>query len=70
MASRASRDFNQIAKRVVDVATGQIAETPQAKPTGRGKGGNARAAAMSPERRNEVARKAAQARWHKHATAV
>ena len=69
MARRASRDFNQIAKRVVDVATGQIIEPSRAKPPGKAKGGNARAAGMSPERRSEIARKAAAARWHKHPAA-
>lgn len=66
------RDFSQAAKLVIDVATGQVEDrepTPQeqgkdpaAAALGR-KGGKARAAQMSPERRAEIARKAAKSRW-------
>lgn len=68
------RDPNQLAKRIIDIATG---ETPDRDPTpeeegkdpaavelGR-KGGKARADAMSPERRAEIAKKAAAKRWSK-----
>ncbi len=70
------RDFSQAAKLVVDIASGQIADrelTPeeQGKDTAavaRGrkgglKGGKARAASMSEERRTEIARRAAAKRW-------
>lgn len=64
------RDPNQLAKRVVDIATGQSDETnEELRPMsvlGRegGKlGGVARARALSPERRAEIARAAAAARW-------
>jgi general stress protein YciG len=54
------------------IATGEVADTPEtedgrdpnAKALGR-KGGKARAEAMTPERRAEIARKAAARRWHK-----
>lgn len=68
------RDFSQAAKLVIDVATGQVEDRPPT-PEERGKdpaaaamgrkGGAARAKGMSPERRAEVARKAAQKRWAK-----
>jgi hypothetical protein len=49
------------------ITTGEIEEVdngkdPAAKSLGR-KGGKARAASMTPERRSEIARKAAQVRW-------
>lgn len=67
------RDANQLAKLVLDIATG---EEPEAMPEevepklevavvrGR-KGGKARAKALSEEERAEIARKAAEARWGK-----
>lgn len=64
------RDPNQLAKLIVDIATGDQTETlPQpkdeaAQSMGR-KGGAARAASMTPERRAEIARKAAAKRWAK-----
>lgn len=70
------RDTNQLAKRVVDVATGDFEDTrppegakdPAAVSLGRRgglKGGKARAQKLSPERRSEIAKKAAQKRWNK-----
>jgi len=66
------RDTNQLAKRVV-VATGDEPERdpdegkdPAAVSLGRRgglKGGKARAASMSPERRRQIAKAAAKARW-------
>lgn len=71
--SRMPRDPNQLAKAVVDFATGQREPDPEprqknpaAVELGRmgGKiGGKARAAAMTPEERADSARKAALARW-------
>ena len=60
------------AVHVMRIATGEIEETtdvddgkdPAAQALGR-KGGRARAAAMTPERRAEIARKAAAKRWQK-----
>jgi hypothetical protein len=70
------RDLNQWAKRIVDIATGEANDrepTPEeqgkdAAAVSRGrsgglKGGKARAASMTPERRAEIAKKAASTRW-------
>ncbi len=67
------RDTNQLAKRIVDLSTGEEAETdpykgknPAAVELGRlggKKGGKARAESMTPERRKEIAKKAAAKRW-------
>jgi len=62
------RNANQLAKRIVDRAPGSASEEPTAELTpaqefarsGGLKGGAARAEALSPERRAEIARKAAQ----------
>ena len=56
------RDPNQLAKLIVDIATGQATDE-QPEPTGRQRSGLARAASMTPEQRSEIARKAARARW-------
>lgn len=66
-------DFAQRAKLIIDIATGQVAETPAPKETkltrrarkGGRKGGSARAAKLTPEQRAEIARIAASARWKK-----
>jgi len=60
---------------VARIATGEIGDTPsgQAKnpaavalgKLGGKRGGKARAAKLSPEKRKEIARKAAASRWHK-----
>ncbi|HEX5309800.1 MAG TPA: hypothetical protein VFW38_12055 [Solirubrobacteraceae bacterium] len=67
------RDPNQLAKLIVDLATGEADEVPPedtrdpaAVALGRKgglKGGKARAAKMTPEERSKSARKAAHARW-------
>jgi hypothetical protein len=70
------RDLNQWAKRMVDIATGQVEDrkpTPEEQGKnsaavargrlGGAKGGKARAKALSKERRSEISRKAAKARW-------
>jgi hypothetical protein len=66
------RDPNQLAKRIVDLATGQAAPEPvrEKNPAAiaRGhlggiKGGHARAAKLTAEQRSESARRAAKARW-------
>ncbi len=75
MADRSSkpkrpRDPNVRAKLIVDIATGEV-EEPQATPTEKraskaGKsGGVARAKALTPEQRSEIASLAAAARWKK-----
>jgi len=70
MRNKKEHDFSVTAFRVVQEATGQIepktAKTFDAKALGRLgglKGGKARAARLTPERRTEIAKKAAQARW-------
>ncbi|SDR06842.1 hypothetical protein SAMN05519103_00613 [Rhizobiales bacterium GAS113] len=68
------RDPAQLAKLIVDIASGEVEDReltpeergvdPAASAMGR-KGGPARAASMSPERRREIAQKAAAKRWSK-----
>jgi hypothetical protein len=85
MPTRASsgkkRDFTQIAKSVIDKATGDnettaiieeiktvIPKNPHAQALsalGASKGGKARAKKLSTKRKREIARKAARARWKK-----
>lgn len=65
--------MNQLAKRIVDEATGDAEKTlppPEKNQAavelgrlGGKKGGKARAEALTPERRSEIAKKAAQSRW-------
>jgi hypothetical protein len=69
------RDPNQLAKMIADMAWDQaeaesVPETPAKNPAavalgklGGAKGGKARAAKLSPERRSEIAKRAALARW-------
>ena len=67
------RDVNQLAKHIVDLATGQASEpadtrNPAAVSLGRLgglKGGKARKDKLTPERRKEIAQKAAKKRWDK-----
>ena len=63
------RDANQLAKLVVDLATGEenegSTELVKAQQRGGLKGGPARAKALTPEQRSEIARLAAEARWKK-----
>ena len=53
-------DTNQLAKRVVDLATGEATEQ---EPTRRQLGGAASASKLTAEQRRERAKKAAAARW-------
>lgn len=66
------RDPNQLAKAIIDIATGpesasreSVPESPAATLGRKGglKGGKSRAASLTPEKRAEIARKAAKARW-------
>jgi hypothetical protein len=69
------RDPNELAKQLVDEATGEVpkydpdeGKDPAAVALGRKgglKGGKARAAKMTPAERSEAAKKAAAARWGK-----
>jgi hypothetical protein len=68
MPKRSSKDTNVIAANVVEQAVDeeQIVKNPAAVALGRLgglKGGKARAKKLTPERRKEIAQKAAQARW-------
>jgi hypothetical protein len=76
MPTRSSKlDLSQLAKRIVDEATGDEPKTepPPVKneaavalgKLGGKKGGAARAAALTPEQRSEIAKKAAAKRWAK-----
>jgi hypothetical protein len=69
------RDPNQLAKLIVDIATGATTESMSGE-TGKGEsrrskaaqkageaGGPARSASLSPHQRSEIARKAAKTRW-------
>ena len=71
------RDANQLAKNIVDIATGESEDTKE-QPTdevraaaaalgrlGGLKGGKARAKNLSAKRRSVIAQKAAQKRWGK-----
>jgi len=71
------RDPNQLAKLIADIATGQVDDafvTDDGRDLAavmlgrRGglKGGRARADALSPARRKEIAKRAAAARWSKN----
>ena len=61
---------NQLAKSIIDIATGAVEESPP-KPVsefarqGGLKGGAARARKLSAEERAAIAKKAAEARWRK-----
>lgn len=64
------RDPNQLAKMIVDLSTGEIEEKPESVKAESGrkgglKGGVARAEKLSPKRRSEIAKKAAETRWSK-----
>jgi hypothetical protein len=72
------RDPAQLAKLMIDIASGEV-EDRKPEPSldgkdaaavslgrrGGAKGGKARAATLTPERRAEIAQKAAKARWNK-----
>lgn len=65
------RDTNQLAKMIVDLATGGIdEETPESPKVKAGrlgglKGGVARSKKLNATERSEIARRAAKARWKK-----
>ncbi len=77
-APKRPTDANQLAKSIVDIATGETSDDipaqashvkdPAAVSLGRRgglKGGAARAAKLDPTKRREIAQRAAQARWKK-----
>lgn len=68
------RDTNQLAKSIVDLATGESEDIPKTDEgknaaavalgrLGGLKGGKARAAKLTSKKRSEIAKKAAAARW-------
>ncbi len=72
--SKLPRDSNQRAKRILDIFTGDVKEEPKPEKNpaavalgklGASKGGQARAANLSPKKRKAIAKKAAHARWNK-----
>ena len=75
MPKRSSKlDLNQLAASIVGAATKEPAKTPAPEKNpaavalgrlGGLKGGKARAAKLSPKKRREIAKKAANARWSK-----
>lgn len=63
------KDINQLAKFIVDQATGEIPPPKVNVFTESGRkggirGGKARSEALTPEQRSEIAKKAAKARWN------
>lgn len=73
-APKRPRDTNQLAKSIVDLATGEAEDDPyegkdpaavELGRRGGKKGGVARAKILSAERRKEIARYAASIRWKK-----
>jgi hypothetical protein len=72
MTPKRPRDPNQLAKSIIDIATGQKSDSAPEPSAGSqlGRlgglvGGKARAAKLAPERRAEIAKKAAKTRWGK-----
>lgn len=69
--SKRPRDVNQLAKAILDIATGEAEDSVSERkrvsnPKGSAgglKGGIARSKSMSAERRTDVAKKAAAVRW-------
>lgn len=64
------RDPNQLAKLMIDIATGEGAQVERTANEARAAkagavGGPARAKALTPQQRSEIASVAAQARWKK-----
>jgi hypothetical protein len=74
MTPKRPRDPNQLAKSIIDIATGQAPDRdptpeeqgkdPAAVALGK-KGGKARANSLSPSERREIALKGASSRWKK-----
>ncbi len=80
MSKQGPKDTNEIAFRVMQEALGEVPYSPQTEATknpaavalgrlGGLKGGKARAESLSPEKRSEIAKAAAVARWKKPRTA-
>jgi hypothetical protein len=75
MTPKRPRDPNQLAKSIIDIATGEKPDRdptpeeqgkdPAAVAMGK-KGGKARADSLTAEKRSEIAKKAAASRWDKN----
>jgi hypothetical protein len=70
MIAKRPRDPSQLAKLMIDLASGDVEEstpsvTEKRAATAGKKGGPARAKALTPQQRSEIASAAAQARWKK-----
>ena len=72
MPRRSSKDENQLAKSIIDEIIAETEAQPEKNPAAvllgrRGglKGGKARAEKLTKERRSEIAKQAALARWKK-----
>ena len=71
--AKSPRDLNQLAKLVVDIASGEVADDVSPKKraaslpgrSGGLKGGKARSKSLTKAERTDIARLAAQARWKK-----
>jgi hypothetical protein len=61
---RRPADMNQLAKAIVDIATGEAEENAPARGRPGGlKGGESRAQKLTPKERSDIARRAAAKRW-------
>ena len=61
--------MSQLAKHIVGITTGEVDDQAPERTSEQeraSKGGEARAAKLTPEERSEIARKAARARWASH----
>lgn len=72
MPKRSSKDINSIAASIVDQVTNEAEKAPEKNPAavalgrlGGLKGGNARAQSLTPQKRKQIAKKAALTRWAK-----
>jgi hypothetical protein len=66
--SKKPADLNRLAAAIVDDATDETPQEPESQQQEAGrsggvKGGKARAEQLSPERRSEIAKMAAESRW-------
>lgn len=71
--SSKEKDENEIARSILEQVTQSASDHPQKNPAavalgrlGGLKGGNARAASLSSEKRKSIAKRAAKARWSKN----
>jgi hypothetical protein len=75
-SSTRPRDPNQLAKRIIDIATGEAEDDSKSVPLknpaavalgqlGGRKGGKARAERLTPQERVAIAKKAAETRWRR-----